>query len=105
MMGLVDFLSFSPYIENLPFCLSKSWFTVTELEKQFVCPVLCQCFSGLSCGLCPGADWMNRDVGKTSLTVRVCVRYVRIRGKFFSNSQPSVPKKCIPYTGLLLRDG
>lgn len=90
MMGLVDFLSFSPYIENLPFCPSKSWFTVTELEKQCVSPVLCQCFSVLSWGFCPGADWMNRDVRKASLRVRVCVRYVRVRGKF----SPTLSTSC-----------
>jgi len=106
MMGLVDFLSFSLYIENGPFCLSKSWFTVTELEKQCVSPVLCQCFSVLSWGFCPGADWMNRDVRKASLRVRVCVRYVRVRGKFFSNSLNLVcPRSAFPIQVYSIRDG
>jgi len=106
MMGLVDFLSFSPYIENGPYCLFKSWFIVIELEKPFVSPVLCQCFSVLSCGLCPGADWMNRDVRKASLRVRVCVRYVRMRGKFFSNSFNLVcPRSTFPIQVYSIRDG
>lgn len=103
MMWLVDFLTFSPYIESGPFCLSKSWFIVTELEKQFVSPVLCQCFSVLSCGLCPGADWMNRDVRKASQGEGLCEICEDYREIFLQLSQPSVPKKCIPYTGLLYK--
>jgi len=77
LMGFVTFLSCFSYIVKCFLFLPKSLFILIELEKSLVSPVLCPCFRVISWSLYSGADWVNKDVGKASLRVRVGVRDVR----------------------------